>query len=133
MVIKDTKSFYSKTLQNLPKLGFLVWKQTIWQPWRALGAFIYVQFVHSNNHVLALLAANELRNPVLVARLQGKKYLNVIFVELKNAIVNLKPPGEMIYSWHRKIDSEPTYTLLYSNEAVFLYKNTIADATNVSF
>jgi hypothetical protein len=33
MVIKYTKIFHSKTVQNLPKLGFLVWKQTIWQPW----------------------------------------------------------------------------------------------------
>jgi hypothetical protein len=33
MVIKYTKIFHSKTLQNLPKLGFLVLKQTIWQPW----------------------------------------------------------------------------------------------------
>jgi hypothetical protein len=32
MVIKYTKIFHSKTLRNLPKLGFLVWKQTIWQP-----------------------------------------------------------------------------------------------------
>jgi hypothetical protein len=27
-----TNIFHSKALQNLPKLGFLVWKQTIWQP-----------------------------------------------------------------------------------------------------
>jgi hypothetical protein len=33
MVIKYTNIFNCKTLQNLPKLGFLVWKQTIWQPW----------------------------------------------------------------------------------------------------
>jgi hypothetical protein len=33
MVIKYTKIFHSKTLQNLPKLRFFVWKQTIWQPW----------------------------------------------------------------------------------------------------
>jgi hypothetical protein len=31
MVIKYTKIFHCKTPQNLPKLGFLVWKQTIWQ------------------------------------------------------------------------------------------------------
>jgi hypothetical protein len=31
MVIKYTCIFH--TLRNLPKLGFLVWKQTIWQPW----------------------------------------------------------------------------------------------------
>jgi hypothetical protein len=31
--IKYTNIFYCKTLQNLPKFGFLVWKQTIWQPW----------------------------------------------------------------------------------------------------
>jgi hypothetical protein len=33
MVIRHTNTFHSKALQNLPKLGFLVWKQTIWQPW----------------------------------------------------------------------------------------------------
>jgi hypothetical protein len=32
MVIKYNNSFHSKALQILPKLGFLVWKQTIWQP-----------------------------------------------------------------------------------------------------
>jgi hypothetical protein len=33
MVIKYNNIFYSKALQILPKLGYLVWKQTIWQPW----------------------------------------------------------------------------------------------------
>jgi hypothetical protein len=33
MTIQYTSIFHSKALQNLPKLGFLVWKQTIWQPW----------------------------------------------------------------------------------------------------
>jgi hypothetical protein len=32
MTIKYTSIFHYKALQNLPKLGFLVWKQTIWQP-----------------------------------------------------------------------------------------------------
>jgi hypothetical protein len=31
MALKYIKSFLSKALQNLPKLEFLVWKQTIWQ------------------------------------------------------------------------------------------------------
>jgi hypothetical protein len=31
--IKYTSIFHRKTLQNLPKFGFLVRKQTIWQPW----------------------------------------------------------------------------------------------------
>jgi hypothetical protein len=30
--IKYTNIFHCKTLKNLPKLGFLVWKYTIWQP-----------------------------------------------------------------------------------------------------
>jgi hypothetical protein len=30
--IKYTNICHCKTLQNLPKFGFLVWKQTIWQP-----------------------------------------------------------------------------------------------------
>jgi hypothetical protein len=34
--IKYTSIFHCKTLRNLPKLGVLVWKYTIWQPcfWR---------------------------------------------------------------------------------------------------
>jgi hypothetical protein len=32
IAIKFTNIFYCKTLQNLPKLGFLVRKETIWQP-----------------------------------------------------------------------------------------------------
>jgi hypothetical protein len=36
MAIKYINIFYSKVLQNLSKLIFFVWKQTIWQPWRTL-------------------------------------------------------------------------------------------------
>jgi hypothetical protein len=32
MTLKYTNIFHFKALQNLPKLGFLVWKYTIWQP-----------------------------------------------------------------------------------------------------
>jgi hypothetical protein len=32
MAKEYTNLFHSKALQNLPKLEFLVWKQTIWQP-----------------------------------------------------------------------------------------------------
>jgi hypothetical protein len=34
MTITYTSIFHCKALQNLPKLGILVWKQTIWKPWR---------------------------------------------------------------------------------------------------
>jgi hypothetical protein len=33
MIITYNHILNSKDLQNLPKLEFLVWKQTIWQPW----------------------------------------------------------------------------------------------------
>jgi hypothetical protein len=33
MIIEYSNIFHSKALQNLPEWGFLVWKQTIWQPW----------------------------------------------------------------------------------------------------
>jgi hypothetical protein len=36
MAIKYTNIFHCKTLQSLPKLEFLVWKQTIRQPWTRL-------------------------------------------------------------------------------------------------
>jgi hypothetical protein len=32
MAVKYTKIFYPQAFQNLPKLTFLVWKYTIWQP-----------------------------------------------------------------------------------------------------
>jgi hypothetical protein len=32
MAIKYINIFQSKALQNLPKLAFLIWKETIWQP-----------------------------------------------------------------------------------------------------
>jgi hypothetical protein len=33
MSVKYSNSFQSRAHQNLPKLGFLVSKETIWQPW----------------------------------------------------------------------------------------------------
>jgi hypothetical protein len=33
MAIKYNKKFHSNALQNIPKLVFLVWNYTIWQPW----------------------------------------------------------------------------------------------------
>jgi hypothetical protein len=33
MAIEYTKLYHSKALQNLPKLGLLVSKYTLWQPW----------------------------------------------------------------------------------------------------
>jgi hypothetical protein len=44
--IKYTNIFYCKTLQNLPNFIFLVWKQTIWQPWSSPPAEVWV--VRSN-------------------------------------------------------------------------------------
>jgi hypothetical protein len=35
MAINCTNNFHGKTLQNLSKLWFLVWKYAIWQPWSA--------------------------------------------------------------------------------------------------
>jgi hypothetical protein len=53
VAINYTNIFHCKTLQNLPKFGFLVWKQTIWQPcsgeeaeeaWIELKGTIYFSF-----------------------------------------------------------------------------------------
>jgi hypothetical protein len=33
IAVKYTNIFHYKSVQNLPKLAFLVWKYTIWQPW----------------------------------------------------------------------------------------------------
>jgi hypothetical protein len=40
MDIKYTNIFHCKTLQNFPKLGFLVWKYAIWQPSMAIMSFV---------------------------------------------------------------------------------------------
>jgi hypothetical protein len=37
-----TSIFHYKALQNLPKLGFLVWKQTIWKPCLGPGLWYLV-------------------------------------------------------------------------------------------
>jgi hypothetical protein len=37
--MKYTKIFHYMSLQNLPKLGFFVWKYAIWQPWSQLRIF----------------------------------------------------------------------------------------------
>jgi hypothetical protein len=39
--------FHCKTLQNLPKSGFLVWKYIIWQPW--MSASIRTEIFHRIN------------------------------------------------------------------------------------
>jgi hypothetical protein len=49
--IKYTNIFQCKTLQNLPKFGFLVWKHTIWQPWLGLGP---TQKAQNCTHLLEL-------------------------------------------------------------------------------
>jgi hypothetical protein len=38
MALNYTNIFQSKALQNLPKLGFLVWTETIWKPWLEIVA-----------------------------------------------------------------------------------------------
>jgi capsule polysaccharide export protein KpsC/LpsZ len=43
MAIKTTSVFHSKAPKNLPKLEFLVWKRTIWQPWLKLQKCAIIQ------------------------------------------------------------------------------------------
>jgi hypothetical protein len=45
--IKYTNIFHCKTLQNLPKFGFFVWKENIWQPCLHPSAYL--------NHLFSLL------------------------------------------------------------------------------
>jgi hypothetical protein len=54
--IKYTNIFQSKTLQNIPKFGFLVWKQTIWQPWPGLESkprIFWCHLIFSFHHFTA--------------------------------------------------------------------------------
>jgi hypothetical protein len=49
MGIKYTNIVHSKTLPNLPKLGFLACKYTIWQPW---GKLAKKQLTFSQNQIV---------------------------------------------------------------------------------
>jgi hypothetical protein len=42
MAVKCIYIFHSDTLKIFPKLGFLVWKQTIWQPWLELCSIFFL-------------------------------------------------------------------------------------------
>jgi hypothetical protein len=53
MAIKYTIFFHCKTLQNLSKLGFLVWKCTIWQPCSAEAFGPPQLFAFLRTHVLS--------------------------------------------------------------------------------
>jgi hypothetical protein len=46
MAIKYSNIFHCKTLQNLPKMVILVWKQIIWQPWPNGWSFTLVWFFY---------------------------------------------------------------------------------------
>jgi hypothetical protein len=48
IAIKYINIFQSRALQNWPKLGFLVWKETIWQSW--LGYILADLFTSSSCH-----------------------------------------------------------------------------------
>jgi hypothetical protein len=43
MAIEYTNIFHWKSPQNLPKLGYLVWKYAIWQPWLESSDFFKFQ------------------------------------------------------------------------------------------
>jgi hypothetical protein len=59
MAKEYTNVFHSKALKNLPKFGFLVWKNTIWQPCcQAENEFIF-SFMH---FALSLEAFNIMTN-----------------------------------------------------------------------
>jgi hypothetical protein len=69
MAIEYTNLFHCKALQNLPKLGFLVWKYPIWQPWwKASKTF-------ERGRKSGRLAGNWQISIIIFCRLQ--EYLNV--------------------------------------------------------
>jgi hypothetical protein len=50
--IKYTNIFHCKSLQILPKLGFLVWKYAIWQPCQQLVESFSFHLLHCNKFAL---------------------------------------------------------------------------------
>jgi hypothetical protein len=89
MAIKYTNIVNWKTLQNLPKLGFWVWKCTIWQPWRrevsndSEKGFLKVGKVNSrlSENVCALLFEVEQKFVFLRSFLNptSPTYMSVVF------------------------------------------------------
>jgi hypothetical protein len=46
MNINYTSKIHCRTLKNIPKFGFLVRKNTIWQPWRQALSVPEINFFH---------------------------------------------------------------------------------------
>jgi hypothetical protein len=67
--IKYTNIFKCKTLQNLPKFGFLVCKQTIWQPWsrEIIASFAALSHPLPPPLPLELTAAKSSRRPFVIS------------------------------------------------------------------
>jgi hypothetical protein len=79
MAIQIVNIFCCKTLQNLPKLGFLVWKYTIWQP--CSEAELSLQKTR-----LTCFPGNNADQPV-----RRRKDLPVLLLQV--SVVNLRSPN----------------------------------------
>jgi hypothetical protein len=57
-----TNIFNSKVLQSIPNLGFLVWKETIWQPWASSeGGFVWPTSKYSVYRLIKIQAFDDWR------------------------------------------------------------------------
>jgi hypothetical protein len=78
MAIKYTIIFHSKALQNLPILGFLVWKSTIWQPWCVADLhFWHKKFTSADAGLMNRLGTQE---TFLIQKQWRCKFINMIHV-----------------------------------------------------
>jgi hypothetical protein len=60
MAIKYTNTFHCKSLQNLPKFGFLVWKYALWQP-RFGGSNLIQQWCRGNTNTCELAPVKKMK------------------------------------------------------------------------
>jgi hypothetical protein len=90
VAIKYTNIFQCKTLQNLPKFGFLVWKQTIWQPCLFLekqGCQIFLGTTSKNGENIYQMTIKYTRCPQ--KRPNGRK-IDQIAIKCTNNIFHCK-------------------------------------------
>jgi hypothetical protein len=98
MAIKYTNFFHSKTLHNLPKLGFLVWKYDIWQPstryaflsWGRCYDHNFLRFCHFSAKKLAFFSKTNVMIKIL-------EIIRVVWA--KNANIFAKFFGENIFEF----------------------------------
>jgi hypothetical protein len=123
MAIKYTKIFHCKTLQNLPKLGFLVRKETIWQACK--GRFQRQRDVLSQHIISFTHNGLTLFNvaPTKSQPVEGSCFGTIIFLYIKTRLC-----PEFICTY-----SVPAYVCMYVHTLHTYHLHQLQYCCNISF